>query len=425
MQALVIGAHPDDVEIGAAGLVQRLLTNDVLVDIVVVSDDAHGSDRRAEAMASASELGVAPERVHFLGLPDGNLAATSDAVDTLRMLCRDRGIVPNIVATHTAADSHQDHRAVHAISRGAFRECLLLLFPVYLSSEPSDFHPELFVELNDQVAACKERSLACHRSQVGRLNEATMRSFERAVGERAGLGRAETFEVIRQLGASDHILQLLNDSPVHRFFHGLGGRTPWLLVGSSPRQAESDGALYPMDVAYAGIDAVRRSLQSLRFGHQQYRELASESHQSFTVARACNAVLAGGPLGNRITREFINHGADIAWKIDYTFLGDDTDIFAVDQRAGHRINAEFDDRTAQLRSDFGVLSIVSNPYADELTVVSCAGIHGAATQALLLAIARPTDPDVIELHRDYHRDGLAQGVFRCDPRTLELVERVA
>jgi LmbE family N-acetylglucosaminyl deacetylase len=85
-RALVIIAHPDDVDFGAAGTVSTWTDSGVKVAYCVVTDgDAGGFDadvprdrigpiRRDEQRAAAAEVGVSD--VHFLGYPDGRLVVS-------------------------------------------------------------------------------------------------------------------------------------------------------------------------------------------------------------------------------------------------------------------------------------------------------------------------------------------------------------
>jgi LmbE family N-acetylglucosaminyl deacetylase len=84
-RVLVVAAHPDDIDFGAAGTVASLTAQGVEVSYVIVTDgDAGGFDpgipredipgiRRAEQMQAARVVDVAD--VEFLGHPDGKVAA--------------------------------------------------------------------------------------------------------------------------------------------------------------------------------------------------------------------------------------------------------------------------------------------------------------------------------------------------------------
>jgi len=87
-RVLVVSAHPDDVDFGAAGSVATWVSEGIEVSYCIVTDgDAGGFDpsvprseisgiRRAEQRAAAAAVGVSD--VTFLGHPDGALYVTHD-----------------------------------------------------------------------------------------------------------------------------------------------------------------------------------------------------------------------------------------------------------------------------------------------------------------------------------------------------------
>ena len=82
-RVLVITAHPDDVDFGAAGTIAQWTDADLEVSYCIVTDgEAGGSDRsvsradmavirQAEQTAAAKQVGV--HDLHFLGYPDGSV----------------------------------------------------------------------------------------------------------------------------------------------------------------------------------------------------------------------------------------------------------------------------------------------------------------------------------------------------------------
>ena len=125
-RVLVVTAHPDDVDFGAAGTVANWTDAGVEVAYCVVTDgDAGGFDplvprgniagiRRAEQSAAAKELGV--DEVRFLGYPDGRLEVS---LDLRRDISREiRRFKPDVVVTQSPVrdfrsvyGSHPDHLA--------------------------------------------------------------------------------------------------------------------------------------------------------------------------------------------------------------------------------------------------------------------------------------------------------------------------
>jgi LmbE family N-acetylglucosaminyl deacetylase len=125
-RALVVVAHPDDVDFGAAGTVATWTDEGVVVTYCVVTDgDAGGFDpavprdqiggiRQAEQRAAAKEVGV--DDVRFLGYPDGRLDVTFDLRRDISRVIRQ--VRPQRVLLQSPernweriGASHPDHRA--------------------------------------------------------------------------------------------------------------------------------------------------------------------------------------------------------------------------------------------------------------------------------------------------------------------------
>jgi LmbE family N-acetylglucosaminyl deacetylase len=82
-RVLVVAAHPDDIEFGAAGTVARWVAEGAVVRYLIVTRGDKGSDdpqadigaltrlRETEQRAAAAELGV--DGVDFLDEPDGQV----------------------------------------------------------------------------------------------------------------------------------------------------------------------------------------------------------------------------------------------------------------------------------------------------------------------------------------------------------------
>ena len=145
---LAIGAHPDDVEIGAAGalLAHRGLGHEV--SILTLSRGARGgpeSTRAGESEMAALALGanLYLEDLHDTQIAEGDptIAAISRVVDIVR---------PTVIYTHSLHDVHQDHRNTHRAAMVAARE----VGRVYCFQSPSatvDFRPNYFVTIDDQL----------------------------------------------------------------------------------------------------------------------------------------------------------------------------------------------------------------------------------------------------------------------------------
>jgi LmbE family N-acetylglucosaminyl deacetylase len=125
-RALVVTAHPDDVDFGAGGTAMALVKAGVQVTFCICTDgDAGGFDdstdrseipaiRRAEQVAAAAVYGVTD--VRFLGYRDGYLEPSHDLQrDIVRVM---RQVQPQLVLTQSPErnwerlpSSHPDHMA--------------------------------------------------------------------------------------------------------------------------------------------------------------------------------------------------------------------------------------------------------------------------------------------------------------------------
>ncbi|WP_312856439.1 PIG-L deacetylase family protein [Nocardioides pelophilus] len=110
-RALVIVAHPDDIEYGAAGAIARWTGQGKKINYVMVTSGEAGIDglhpdecralREAEEIASAQVVGV--DEVEFLGYPDGILTYGLDLRAAVARLVR--RYQPEIVITGNFRDT--------------------------------------------------------------------------------------------------------------------------------------------------------------------------------------------------------------------------------------------------------------------------------------------------------------------------------
>jgi len=227
-RALVVGAHPDDIEFGCAGTVARWVDEGWDVRYVIVTSgqkgvqdaasdpEAFGRVREAESRTAAAAVGVAD--VTFLGYMDSEVAA-ADWLGLRRDLSRQfrhhrphRLVVgnPEILPTDRFVN-HPDHRAVS----------VALLDITMTGGTTAAIFPELEIdeglppwrELEEtwltgagggshvvDVSATFERKIAAlraHVSQVGEWDVARFMGQRLAdVGRPHGYEYAESFRVI-------------------------------------------------------------------------------------------------------------------------------------------------------------------------------------------------------------------------------------
>lgn len=127
---LCLGAHSDDIEIGAVatllGLADRY--SQARIDWVVFGA---GGIRREEALASAEYCtdGFSDAQIEVLGFRDGHFpmqaGAIKEAFEVLKRRCE-----PNIIFTHYREDRHQDHRLISDMTWQTFRNHLIFEYEI-------------------------------------------------------------------------------------------------------------------------------------------------------------------------------------------------------------------------------------------------------------------------------------------------------
>jgi LmbE family N-acetylglucosaminyl deacetylase len=194
---LAFGAHPDDLEIGAGGLLARLVAEGADVTMAVVAVPNQFETRRKEAHAGAEVIGAdlmvlfdeKPCRVEDLPM--------YELVRRFDQLVGD--LHPDLVITHSANDLHWDHGLVHKATVSALRRtpCDLLAF---LSSPEMNAHArcvgECFADVTKSIDA-KIDAIRCHSSQLAKFDLESSRDLARAMGRISGYEYAEAFQVLR------------------------------------------------------------------------------------------------------------------------------------------------------------------------------------------------------------------------------------
>jgi two-component system response regulator HydG len=193
---LAVGAHPDDVEIGAAGtlLAHRAAGHDVA--ILTMCRGARGGPDDARAGEARDAAAIIGAELYLEDLEDTRISESDPTISAIRAVVET--VQPTLIYTHSIHDVHQDHRNTHRAVMVAARE----IGSVYCYQSPSatvDFRPARFVTIDEHIAA-KLAAIGAFGSQVTvrqylepDLIEATSRYWSRFGGGK----HAEAFEVVR------------------------------------------------------------------------------------------------------------------------------------------------------------------------------------------------------------------------------------
>jgi LmbE family N-acetylglucosaminyl deacetylase len=165
LSVLAIGAHPDDIELGAGGLLLSLAGRLSRVRYLVLTGTA---ERHAEARAAAHAfLPDADLEITLLDLPEGRFPgawqAVKDAVESVARLES-----PDLVIAPSSADAHQDHRTIGEIVPTVFRDHLYLAYEI--PKWDGDLgQPTVYCPLTEEIARRKVELLhKCYPSQRNR-----------------------------------------------------------------------------------------------------------------------------------------------------------------------------------------------------------------------------------------------------------------
>ncbi|MGD0747281.1 MAG: PIG-L family deacetylase [Acidimicrobiales bacterium] len=167
LSVLAIGAHPDDIEIGAGGTLLTLAESrpGLRARYVVLTGT---EERHAEARhAAAAFLPGADLTVDLHRLPEGRLPAVWDRVkDILEEVAYTWA--PDLIFAPSCNDAHQDHRTIGEVLPTVFRDQLSLSYEI--PKWDGDLgRPSIYFPLTPDVARRKvERLHKCFPSQASR-----------------------------------------------------------------------------------------------------------------------------------------------------------------------------------------------------------------------------------------------------------------
>jgi LmbE family N-acetylglucosaminyl deacetylase len=188
---LVIAPHPDDESLGCGALIAAAASEKRPIRIIVVTDGAAShpkskqyspqrlrAQREEESRAGVTALGVEPEFVRFLALPDGAAPDSGLAADAAV-----EAIVEEAHKARAASlfvtwrnDAHADHQAVYKLARRAQKKLngtRLFEYSIWgrdlpravdLPTGPSGWRFSVAT-----FRSRKEASIACYPTQVANL----------------------------------------------------------------------------------------------------------------------------------------------------------------------------------------------------------------------------------------------------------------
>ena len=197
VSVLCLGAHSDDIEIGAGGAILHWLASGAAVNVHWCVLSAAGARKmEAESSAAAFLKGAASTKVELETFQDSYFPYLGSALKDWFADLKSR-VDPDIILTHCRCDAHQDHREVSKLTWNAFRDHLILEYEI--PKWDGDFgQPNGYIPLTAEVLERKIELLNIHfGSQRSKdwFGAETFRGLARLRGIecRASDGYAEAF----------------------------------------------------------------------------------------------------------------------------------------------------------------------------------------------------------------------------------------
>jgi LmbE family N-acetylglucosaminyl deacetylase len=189
---IVVAPHPDDESLGCGGLIAEACRQDLHGKVVIVSDGAGShpnskayppdrltSLREAEAKRAGAALGLKPEDMLFLRLPDRFVPHAGEEAERAIAVIVDcvREFDAGSIFVSWRHDPHCDHEASYRIAREVQRRVSEVRLFEYViwghtlppSTKVGSIQSGFRICLDDETLERKRRAIAAHRSQTSDL----------------------------------------------------------------------------------------------------------------------------------------------------------------------------------------------------------------------------------------------------------------
>jgi LmbE family N-acetylglucosaminyl deacetylase len=199
-KVLVIGAHPDDIEIAAGASIAKLHDAGFQVRALVLSRGERGGDagsRLTEAEIGAQFLEL--DGVQVMDFHDTQMQSQAfEIVNAIERIIRE--FQPDMIFTHSKHDLHQDHQTVYESTLRAARDRRTTILSYESPSVTEEFVPAYYIDVCGYVDV-KIEAIHKHWDQHKKpyMNPDLVRSKMNFRGNQAKIDYAEGFEVVRMV----------------------------------------------------------------------------------------------------------------------------------------------------------------------------------------------------------------------------------
>ncbi len=197
-KVLVIGAHPDDIEIAAGASIAKLHDAGFQIRALVLSHGERGGNansRLTEAEIGAQFLEL--DGVQVMNFQDTRMHSQAfEIVNAIERVIRE--FEPDMIFTHSKHDLHQDHQTVYESTLRAARDRRTTILCYESPSVTDEFAPSYYIDVCGYVDV-KIEAIRKHWDQHKKpyMNPDLIRSKMNVRGNQAKIDYAEGFEVVR------------------------------------------------------------------------------------------------------------------------------------------------------------------------------------------------------------------------------------
>jgi len=200
-RVLFIGAHPDDIELGAGALINNIRGKCEILCVTLSDNQKNPLLKNVveEHRASMAVLGIKPENdlienFETRKFPD----ARQEVLEYLLKLRRE--FKPQIIFCHSQNDIHQDHNVVTQEALRAYRGLTVLGFDVVRSSY--NFFPHFMVDVTEADVDKKIEALSQYKTYHDKyyFDPELLRATMTRHGALAERDFAEGFDILRVVG---------------------------------------------------------------------------------------------------------------------------------------------------------------------------------------------------------------------------------
>jgi LmbE family N-acetylglucosaminyl deacetylase len=192
---LCIGAHSDDIEIGAGSTVLRIVRENPAVEVTwcVLS----GNEVRHEEARRGADRILGPDvsrRVLLQNFADSRFPAYREQIKEF-FEQNLKSVDPGLILTHARGDAHQDHRMVNELTWNTFRSHQIWEYEIP-KWDGDLMQPNLFVPLDPEDVAAKIavlRDVFSSQRNKHWFDEETFRGLMRIRGLESNTRYAEAF----------------------------------------------------------------------------------------------------------------------------------------------------------------------------------------------------------------------------------------